>query len=219
MRTSRDQPRKGDPGDESRRRRSGPVSSTGRTIAQGLRGISAKLGLADLAALTADQAEAKARAQARAEGRSEAQIRTAGRHARAAAHKRTAQLAGVTPTTARRWATGRQNPSKDHEKAARPKLQRAAGGAKGIQAAQVAGATRVDVGTVRVKIYGKSIETRNIGSQPLSAATTQAAADLILAGDHEQASKLLGDAILDAYGDGLTDFMEITDLPGGITWS
>lgn len=222
MRTSRNQPRKGDPDDESNSRKggsSGPVTSVGRTITQGLRGISARLGLADLAGMSAEQAERTARDQARAAGESETRIRTAGRQARAAAHKRTAALAGVNVTTARRWANGTQKPSQVHEKSARPKLQRAAGGARGIQAAQVARSTRVDVGTVTVRVYGKKGETRNIGAQHLSTATTQAVADLILAGEHDQAAKVLGDAILDAYGDGLTDFMEIADLPTGLTWS
>lgn len=224
MRTSRNQPRKGEPDDEGGRKAgdsgSGPVTSVGRTITQGLRGISARLGLADLAGMTAEQAERSARDQARAAGEPETRIRAAGRHARAAAHKRTASLAGVDVTTARRWANGTQKPSMDNEKAARPKLQRVAGGAKGIQADQVARSTRVDVGTVTVRVYGsKKGETRNIGAQHLSAATTQAVADLILAGNHDQAAKVLGDAILDAYGDGLTEFMEIADLPTGINWS
>lgn len=218
MRTSRDQPRKGDKGDSSIPSNQGGVTSRGTTISQALRGISSRLGLSELAKMRADQADSRARFAAKAAGQTDAQAARAGRGARAEAHKRTAAAAGVTPATARRWATGAQKPKPATEKTVRPKLQRAVGGAKHVQATQVARSSRVNVGVVTVKIYGKK-ETRAIGAQNLGMAATAAVADLILAGDGPGAAARLQDAILEAYGDGLTDFMDITDLPDGITWS
>lgn len=219
MRTSANQPRKGEnEGDSPKPPGQGGVTSRGTTISKAVRGISSRLGLADLAAMRADQADSRAQHEAKAAGQTTAQVKRAGRNARAEAHKRTAAAAGVKPATARRWATGAQKPKAATEQAARPKLQRAVGGAKQIQATQIAQSSQVNVGTVTVKIYGKK-ETRAIGSQHLGMSTTAAVADLILAGDGPGAATMLQDAILEAYGDGLTDFMDITDLPDGITWS
>lgn len=220
MRTSRDQPRQGDKGDPSKPSSQGGVTSRGTTISQALRGISSRLGLADLAAMRADQADSSARREAKAAGQTDTQAKRAGRNARAEAHKRTAAAAGVKPATARRWATGAQKPKAATERAARPKVQRAVGGAKQIQATQVARSARVDVGTVTVKVYPlNKMETRRIGSQHLGAGITGQISDLLLAGDHAGASKRLQDAILEAYGDGLSGIMEVVDLPGGLAWS
>lgn len=46
----------------------------------------------------------------------------------------------------------------------------------------------------------------------------EAIAALIESGHPERAEELLGQALLEAYGDGLSDFMQIVDIPDPTIW-
>lgn len=225
MRRSRKQPREGGAAAPRGGGSSGPDNTArpANTIGKSLRGMSAQMGLGDLTRWVAERAEAKARREAQAEGRTASQVRGAARRARAESLRQTANRAGVRVDTARRWAKGTQRPAATTEKTARAKVQRAAGGAAEVRASKIASHRQVGVGNqvkVRVTSGGKSwTESRNIGTQSLGATTMERAAELTRQGNDAAAAELIEDAVLDAYGDGLSGFMDILDAPDGVTWS
>lgn len=222
-RTSSSQPRKGGstPGKSGGGAARGKVTSTGRTVGGMMRGLSKSAGLSDLTRIAAEKAEKSARTAAAKAGKSASQVRSAARDARAESIKATAKRAGVSPTTARRWASGSQKPRAATEKAARGKQQRAMGGARGVQAAVVGGASKVNMGTVVVLVYGRT-ETRDMSRVEPSASALAEVADLLEAGQDAEAERVLGEALIEAYDDagaGLVDFMEIADLPDPAEWT
>ncbi|MEU0316969.1 hypothetical protein [Nocardioides sp. NPDC006273] len=228
MRTSTKQPRKGSGGGKSAgggsRGGSGGGSAKGKTLGGVLRGVSAQMNVADMTKWAADRAADGARKAAEAAGASATQIRTAARRARAEAIRDTAQRAGVSPVTARRWARGAQKPSAGVEKSARTRVQRALGGARALRAARVAELRSMAPGNVTVRIksgpYAGSVEQRHIGMMRLDASTTASVAALIEEGADDEAAELLGDALLDAYGNGndMSHFMEIVSINDVTSW-
>lgn len=225
-RTSASQPRKGStparPGGSTVR---GKVTSTGRTMSAMMRGISRSAGLADLTRIAAEQAEKAARSTAAAAGKSVAQVRAAGRAARAESIKATASRAAVSPTTARRWASGTQRPRAATEQAVRGKQLRAMGGARRMQAQVIVSASRVNLGTVNVRVSsGGSARTERrdmYGVEPSRAALERVAA-LMEEGRDDEAEQALNEALVDGYdtaGAGLAGFMQIEDLPDPVQWS
>lgn len=205
-------------------RGSGGGSTKGKTLGAVLRGVSAQMNVADMTKWAADRAAEGARMAAEAAGASATQIRTAARRARAEAIRETAQRAGVSPVTARRWARGAQKPSAGVEKSARTRVQRALGGARALRAAQVAQLRSMAPGNVTVRIksgpYAGSVETRHIGMMRLDSGTTAQVAALIEEGSDDEAAELLGDALLDAYGNGndMSGFMEIVSINDVTSW-
>lgn len=222
MRTSKDQPRRGKGGSDSGSSRgSSSGTVTGSTLGKVLGGLSSQMGLADLSRWGADRAERQAAADAKAAGKTDAQARGAARHARAAAIRETAKRAGVKVGTVRRWMSGAQRPAAQTERAARPKEQRSLGGARAIRAERMANTSRVNVGRVTVEITsGRTTrpETRNIPTVHLDESTRAYLADLIASGDDDAAAEVLNDTILESYGDGLSDFMTITEIPDPTQW-
>lgn len=219
MRTNASQPRKGTPGSKGgggRGKSGGNVR--GSTVGAVLRGLSGGMGLGDMAKWAADKAEQAARSAAEAAGKTAKQAARAARHARAESIKDTAARAGVSDVTARRWARGAQKPAAETEKEARPKVQRHLGGARAIRAERMAGLSGMSPGSVTVRIKSGPMagqtETRNIGHVGVSRSTAAEVAELIEAGEDDEAAALLGDALLEAYGDGLSDFMEIIEFGG-----
>ena len=197
----------------------GPNRRGATTPGDALRGL--RSGLADLARMTADRAERAARNAARKAGMSAREVDREGRHARAEAHRDTPNKSGVGVPPARRWATGKQKPSPRAERTGRTKVQRAMGGAKAVKAERVRQTSSIDVGTVTVRVSsgGKGgYETRNLGYIQPDPAAMEAIAALIESGHPERAEELLGQALLEAYGDGLSDFMQIVDIPDPTIW-
>ncbi|MFD4328530.1 hypothetical protein ACFWQC_28125 [Nocardioides sp. NPDC058538] len=227
MRTSSSQPRKGKPGGGAGGSRGGKSGGTtgGGKPSKMLAGLSAKMGLADLAKWAADTAESAARRAAAAAGKTGRQIEQAARHARAASIKDTADRAGVQPQTARRWARGAQNPSAETEQTGRGKVQRHMGGARAIRASRMAGVQSMSPGSVTVLIKSGptagQYETRDLGTISIARSTAEAVAQLIEEGDDAGAAELLSDALLDKYGEdvgGLSDYMTITEFHGSPEW-
>ncbi|MBC7279196.1 hypothetical protein [Nocardioides sp.] len=227
MRTSSSQPRKGKPGGGAGGGRGG--KSGGRTgggkPSTMLGGLSAKMGLADLAKWAADAAEATARRAAEAAGSTARQIEQAAKSARAGAIKDTAARAGVQAQTVRRWARGAQKPSAETEQAGRSKVQRHMGGARAIRASRMAGVKSMSPGSVTVVIktgpMAGQYETRDLGTVSIARSTAEEVAALIEAGDDDAAAELLSDALLDKYGEdvgGLSGIMSITEFHGSPEW-
>lgn len=213
-RTSASQPRKGSGGSTGGSGRGGRGrQASGRNMSGVLRNLSASAGLSDLTRVAADRAAAIASASARAAGKSASHA--AGR-ARAESYRDTARRAGVSETTARRWAAGQQTPKASTEASARDKIQRGLGGAKGALGAMMRLSTGIDVGTVTVAIASggsKGIETRNIGRVHPGPGVMSEVADLIEAGERDAAADLLGEVVLETYGAGLSGVMTIVDMP------
>lgn len=216
-RRSSSQPRKG-----GGKRWSGPpssgVASSARSgsLKQLLGGLSADMSLGDLVKYGADNAEAAARAAARAAGKTAAQVRGAARAARAAAIRASASRAGVTATTARRWAQGKQAPKAATASAARRKESRVLGGAAAIRSGRLGAVKSFGMGTVTVAISsGGSVglEQRDMGHVTPDAGRLGEAAALMESGDEAGAIEVLSDALLEAYGEGMSGFMTIVDIP------
>ncbi|MFD4522311.1 hypothetical protein ACFWO6_30765 [Paenibacillus glucanolyticus] len=224
MRTKANQPRKGKPG-------SGGGSSSGGAGAGGgkggsplavLRSLSAGMGLADMAKWAAEQAAEAAAAAAKAAGATATQMANAAKHARAESIRSTASRAGVSTQTARRWARGAQRPAAGTEKATRQKMQRSLGGARGLQAARMRGVTGMRAGNVTVMIKSGptagTTERRTIGSVSIPRSTSEEIARLLAEGEDVTAEELLSDAVLDAYGPGLSGIMRIVSFDDPTSW-
>lgn len=224
MRSNASQPRKGKPGGghgKSGAGKSGGRSGGGKPSTV-LRGLSSKMGLGDLAKWAADTAESAARKAAKAAGETVKQVEQAARKARAEAIKDTAERSGVQVQTARRWARGAQNPSAEAEETGRGKVQRHLGGARAIRAARMAGVKSMSPGSVTVVIKTGPMagqeETRDLGAVSISRSVAEEVAGLIEEGDDDAAAQVLGDALLEGYGDGLSDIMSITEFHGSPEW-
>lgn len=177
-----------------------------------VRGLSSELSLGDLVRHGADRAEAVAKAAAGAAGKTAAQVARAAKAARAASIRKSAGRAGVSATTARRWAAGTQKPRAGTASKARARESRAQGGAAQVRADRMRQVKSYGMGTVTVEVYGAT-EERDMGHVTPDPGEVEKAAAAMEAGDEDEAARLLGDALLEAYGDGLAGFMTIVDIP------
>lgn len=183
--------------------------------------------VSDMVRLQVEQAERHARAQAIAAGSTPGEAARAGSRARSEAIKGSAHRAGVSPATVRRWAAGKQRSSRQVEQASRRRVQRAAGGGRGLQAAQLEKQTQANVGHVKVTITTGArpgTETRNIGLQHLDPQVMTDVADLYRDGHDEQAADMFQRHLLAQYGGAntsgvhLDDIMYITEFADGLPW-
>lgn len=226
-RTSASQPRMGSAkGGVSAGRRSHsvtvPPAKLVLPLAGVLKGFSARASVADMTRLSADAAVRDAERRARSEGMAPAQAKGFVRRARAEAIKRAAKAAHVSPVTARRWAAGTQKASAKVDVERKRAMQRTMGGAREVQAAQIAATRTVSLGRVRVTIYGEPDKWRVINNISVDPAVMAQVAQLWRSGDSDGALKALQHHVIQQYdtaATGLATIMTINDVPNPTTWA
>lgn len=223
MRTAPQRPRKNEPRGSARSHTvevDGPkTKKTG--AAELLGGLSRNASTADMARLAADKAANTARREAIADGKTPAQVRGATQRARAASIRKSAEQAEVSPDTVRRWVRGTQNAGAQAEQHGRRRIQRSLGGAKGVRAAQVTATSHVNLGKVKVRVDtgtpSGGTEERTIAPD-LDPDEMARIGAMIERGDDAGAARAFEKHVLEKYGDGLSGFMRIDDVPGSTTW-
>lgn len=101
-------------------------------------------------------------------------------------------------------------------------MQRTMGGAREVQAAQIAATRTVSLGRVRVTIYGEPDKWRVINNISVDPAVMAQVAQLWRSGDSDGALKALQHHVIQQYdtaATGLATIMTINDVPNPTTWA